>query len=61
MVGTLRFAHPTAAVKLAPAKHNLTRRLRHINSTGKSLRIYGNHVKPLDQKYTTSVYPKYAR
>jgi len=47
MVGTLRFAHPTAAVMVAPAKHNLAHRLRHINPTGKSLPIIRIRVKPL--------------
>jgi len=60
MVGTLRFAHPTAAVMVAPSTHNLARRLRHINPTGKSVPIFRNIVKPSTQKYIASVYPKSA-
>ena len=58
MVGTLRFAHPT---KLLPIlrfceliclahKRNRDAQPRQINTTGKSLLIFRNRVKPGNQK-----------
>ncbi|WMT72003.1 hypothetical protein [Bradyrhizobium sp. Ash2021] len=35
-------------------KHNLATRVRQINPTGKSLRIFRNCVKPKNQKYSAS-------
>jgi hypothetical protein len=49
----------TAPCFALATNHNLTPRMRQINPTGKSLPIYGNHVKSLAQKYIASVYPKY--
>jgi hypothetical protein len=47
MVGTLRFAHPTGCGLICLAgKRNLDARLRSIGTTGKSLLIFRNHVKP---------------
>jgi hypothetical protein len=53
MVGTLRFAHPTGCELICFArKHNLDVQLRQINTTGKTLLIFRNGVKPENQKYS---------
>jgi hypothetical protein len=56
MVGTLRFAHPTVRELIClSCKLDLDAQLRQINTTGKSLLIFRNRVKPGNQKYSTFV------
>jgi hypothetical protein len=53
MVGTLRFAHPTHRVLICLArKCNHHVHLRHTGTTGKSLLIFRNRVKPGNRKYS---------
>jgi hypothetical protein len=53
MVGTLRFARPTACELICVArKRNLVRRMRPTGTTGKSLLIFRNRVKPGIEKYS---------
>jgi hypothetical protein len=55
-VGTLRFAHPAIFCERASDVQ-----LRQINTTGKSLRIIRNRVKPWNQKYCAFVLTQISR
>ena len=62
MVGTLRFAHPTDCGLICFArKRNFMQRLRQIGTTGKSLLIFRNRVKPRNQKYSAFVLTQISR